>query len=258
MGSARGSAPCSVLMTTILVRPWRASEDGALTVGAKVGDFGHMQHVSRQSTDPRSESTRAALIEAAESLFARFGFDAVSLRQIGAAIGAGNTRVVAYHFGAKEDLIEAIYRHRLPAIDQRRRELLEEAEAQGLGHDLGTLTRVLSLPWFEQTDADGIHSYGRFLCAMQREGRGPAAHMLDDPSPATTIIWERISAQLPVPKGPLLALRIRITTAMMLDTLRLIDSIEAGKMDGITPRSIFDDAMAMTLGAMLTPAPAAS
>ena len=56
--------------------------------------------------DPRREATARALIEAAESLFGQAGVDGVSTRQIGAAIGSANTNVVAYHFGAKDALIE--------------------------------------------------------------------------------------------------------------------------------------------------------
>ena len=38
------------------------------------------RNVRRSKADPRTEATRAALIETAESLFARDGIDAVSLR----------------------------------------------------------------------------------------------------------------------------------------------------------------------------------
>ena len=77
----------------------------------------------RRRSDSRREVTTLAIIEAAESLFAQQGVDAVSLRQIGSAIGARNTAVVLYHFGDKEALIEAILGHRLPSFERRRAEL---------------------------------------------------------------------------------------------------------------------------------------
>ncbi len=211
-----------------------------------------MATIVRTRTDPRSEATRVALIEAAESLFARHGFDAVSLRQIGAAIGSGNTRVVAYHFGTKDDFIDAIYRHRVPEMEARRRELLAKADAAGRGEDLETLSRIISQPLFEQKDADGQHSYGRFLCTMMLRDRGPSPMMLTTPSPATLTIWGRIQEQLPV-KGPVLLMRLHIVIAMLHDAFRLMDNVRGPQFAGFSEERIFEDTIAMTLAAIQTP-----
>src|SRR3546814_5748368 len=79
----------------------------------------------------RSHVTAAPrILQAAEDCFGEHGIDAVSLRQIAIAAGQGNTAAVQYHFGSKEGLLEAIFQHRLPAIDQRRKALIETLDPQ--------------------------------------------------------------------------------------------------------------------------------
>lgn len=203
--------------------------------------------------DSRSESTRVALIEAAESLFAEHGFEAVSMRQIGLAIGSGNNTVVTYHFGTKDAFIQAIYMYRLPTIDARRRELLAEADAEGKGDDLGHLLKVFFLPFFEQTDSQGRHSYGRLLCEMLRDGRGPTRELLDDPVPATGVILHRIRSKLSVVDGRALRVRLHMMAAIVLEALRLIDSAEEEELEKFSGLAIFDEALAMILAILTAP-----
>lgn len=73
--------------------------------------------VSRQE---RSESTRTAIMDAAERLFAEEGLFAVSNRQVSEAAGQGNNAAVGYHFGTKADLVRAIVRRHSDAIEERR------------------------------------------------------------------------------------------------------------------------------------------
>ena len=51
--------------------------------------------------------TAAALISAARSLFARFGYDGTSVRAITSAAGV-NLGAITYHFGSKRSLYEAV------------------------------------------------------------------------------------------------------------------------------------------------------
>lgn len=57
-------------------------------------------------TDP--QATRTRLIEEAMQLMAREGMNAVSLRRIVIAAGAQNPSALHYHFGGRDELIEAI------------------------------------------------------------------------------------------------------------------------------------------------------
>jgi AcrR family transcriptional regulator len=72
----------------------------------------------------RAGQTRAAIMAVAERLFAERGLTAVSNRQISEAAGQGNTAAVAYHFGARTDLIRAIIREHADAMDEIRQQML--------------------------------------------------------------------------------------------------------------------------------------
>jgi AcrR family transcriptional regulator len=208
-----------------------------------------MAGAGRRRIDPRREATRVALIEATESLIAEAGVEGTSTRQIGAAIGSHNTNVVAYHFGSKEALIEEVYRYRLPEIDRRRGELLDEADAAGKGRDLAELIRLFALPWFEQTDSKGRHSFAGFLSGIERSGMIATRGQLAAEFPATDRVNARIAELLPEEARHLFHFRIRTVTAMILATLQLIDR---EMQDGPSvARGLFDTSIAMAAAAMV-------
>jgi AcrR family transcriptional regulator len=107
------------------------------------------------------------IIEAAEKMFAKDGIEGVSLRQIRVAIGSANTNVVAYHFGAKEDLVEAIVWDRHALLDRRRGELLSVARKRG-ADDIETLMHANWYPFFELKNSEGIHAYAGFMDSIGR------------------------------------------------------------------------------------------
>ncbi len=207
--------------------------------------------VSRKRADPRGEATRAALIEAAESLFAQAGVEGVSTRQIGAAIGSSNTNVVAYHFGSKDALIREVYRYRLPAIDKRRGELFAEARRAGMDQDALTLVRVFFVPLFEQTDSEGRHSYVRFLSGLERSGMIAIRVELNDEFPETQAMFERLLDCLPPAARGLFGGRMRMVTALVASALQQID-LEAGG-DPARSAQLFGDAVAMAAAALVAP-----
>ena len=61
---------------------------------------------------------KAAILLAAERLFAQRGYHGVSLRQIAAEAGVP-LALVGYYYGAKHELFHAIFAHWQPTIDQR-------------------------------------------------------------------------------------------------------------------------------------------
>lgn len=203
--------------------------------------------------DLRGEATRAALIEAAESLFAESGVEGVSTRQIGAAIGSSNTNVVAYHFGSKEALIREVYRHRLPDIDRRRRELLNEADKAGAGDDVAALLRAFFLPLFEQTDGQGRHSYARFIAGLERSGLIATRAEVTAEFPETNLVGERLLDLLPAEAAPLFNTRKRLIAGLMSSTLLLIDQEASG--DPELARALFDNAIEMAAAALCAEAP---
>jgi AcrR family transcriptional regulator len=79
------------------------------------------------NSNDAGRATRQRIMSVAERLFARKGLDAVSIRDITAAADA-NTAAIHYHFGSKQDLIEAILERRATEVDKRRSELLNELD----------------------------------------------------------------------------------------------------------------------------------
>ena len=72
-------------------------------------------------------ATKAAVIAAAERLFAINGFRSVSVRDITAEAGV-NLASVNYHFGSKDALLFEIFRRRTAELSRERARMLHEAE----------------------------------------------------------------------------------------------------------------------------------
>jgi AcrR family transcriptional regulator len=203
-------------------------------------------------SDPRTEATREALIEEAETLFAQYGVDGVSLRQIGAAIGSANTNVVAYHFGGKEELVDAIFRHRLFAIDARRAELLETAEAAGEGEALAPLVDAMWRPLLEQTNRQGRHSYAAFLDGVIRSNSLSLRSALAPELEATNTIVNRIKAACGRALDEHFAARLQICVAMVATATQLIDQHD---LKGEHAEALFLNMLSMMEAALLAPMP---
>jgi AcrR family transcriptional regulator len=67
---------------------------------------------------PRGDTRAAAILLAAEQLFAQRGYHGVSIRQIADAAGVP-LALVGYHFGPKQDLFHAVFRHWAPTAEER-------------------------------------------------------------------------------------------------------------------------------------------
>ncbi len=117
--------------------------------------------MTEQRVAPDRPSTREALIRAAERLFGERGIAAVSLREIATAAGQRNNSAVAYQFGSREGLVEAVFAHRMAHIDERRRAMLA---ATGPQRDARALLEAFVYPLAESLGYDGGSSwYARFL-----------------------------------------------------------------------------------------------
>ncbi len=111
------------------------------------------------------EDTRLALLRAAEQLFADKGVDAVSLREVSAAAGQANNSAVSYHFGNREQLIDAILDRHSAHIQNRYVAQLEALERHGQ-ITLRALVEILTLPIIAKLDdADGGWAY-LSICAQ--------------------------------------------------------------------------------------------
>jgi AcrR family transcriptional regulator len=119
-------------------------------------------------------------VEAGERLFALYGIDGVSLRQIAAEAGSANNSAVHYHFGSKRGLIQAIFRHRMPEINRERRLLAADCEPSDLrarfeAHYLPILTLAEApdnyyVSFVEQLQRHEV-AFGPTLTDLPPEGR---------------------------------------------------------------------------------------
>ena len=98
--------------------------------------------------DAARPDRKAAILLAAEKLFAQSGFHAVSLRQIAAEAGVP-VALVGYYYGSKQELFHAIFEHWSPTIEQRLgrlREVLAGAQPPALRQIVATFVEpVLAL-----------------------------------------------------------------------------------------------------------------
>jgi len=74
-------------------------------------------------------NTRHKILDAAEKLFARHGFESTSLRSIIASANV-NLAAIHYHFRSKEGLIRAVIERRFAPVNDERLRLLAEFENQ--------------------------------------------------------------------------------------------------------------------------------
>jgi AcrR family transcriptional regulator len=145
---------------------------------------------------------------AAERLFAAHGLDGVSLRQIGAAAGNANNSAVQYHFGSKDQLVRAIFEHRLPHLHERRRLLAEVRRP----NDLRSWVECYVLPILEQGEQDGSHYLGFVAMLQQSAHRGvfdPVFdHVPEQVRESTRRFRHEVAARLPHVPEPLRSHRI--------------------------------------------------
>lgn len=104
-----------------------------------------------------SVSTRDRILDAAERQFSEQGFHLTTLRQITQAAEA-NLAAVNYYFGSKQELIRAIFRRRLDALNSARLDRLDAIERKNGRPDLEAVLDAFVEPALEFTrggDAEG-------------------------------------------------------------------------------------------------------
>lgn len=204
--------------------------------------------------DPRGVHTRAALIEKAEILFAEYGIESVSSRQIGQAIGSKNSNVVHYHFGNKDALVTAVLRHRLPSIEARRADLLEAAQTAVAELRVYALMEIIFRPLAEQRDSVGRHSYARFLGSLARGSDWTLRVALDPEFPVSALLAQELVSRVE-PGTKDTRNKWAIATAMIVTSLGIID---ASGLDPDDAECLFQETIAMMAAAWEAPSPVRS
>jgi AcrR family transcriptional regulator len=205
----------------------------------------------RTRNDPRRELTRVALLEAAEALFAEKGVDNVTLRQIGEAVGSDNNAVVSYYFGSKPGLLRAIYDYRIPALEERRSELLAQADQAGLGRDVLTLIYALYRPVLETRNNKGKPTYAGFLASIAHY----TAFSTKEPSrayPSTREIADRLRS-LQALSEEVFWERQRLVSMMMIDAIQQTVRVQQRRAHSDEAEAVFADALQMAAAAFCAP-----
>lgn len=126
---------------------------------------------ARTARAERATGTQAAILRAAERLYAEHGVFAVSNRQVSEAAGQGNNAAVGYHFGTKTDLVRAIeQRHRGP-IERLREDMIARL---GPNPDMRAWVACLVRPLTDHLEQLGNPTwYARFAAQVMTD---PAYH----------------------------------------------------------------------------------
>ena len=113
-------------------------------------------------------NTRQKILDAAEKLFARHGFESTSLRSIIASAGV-NLAAIHYHFRSKEGLVRAVIERRFAPVNDERLRLLAEYENRTNGR--GPLVEEILEAFLAPLLRVGLLDSGEGRLLMQLGGR---------------------------------------------------------------------------------------
>ena len=87
------------------------------------------RHLVAKETKTSGTRRKDRILDTAEALFARHGFDGVSMRKV--ADGAGvDLALASYHFGSKRGLFDAVLLRRAEVLNETRLSALEKCEEE--------------------------------------------------------------------------------------------------------------------------------
>lgn len=117
-------------------------------------------------------TTKTAVLDAAEGLFAESGYDGVSMRDIALA---ADTRLglLTYHFGTKENLFEAVIGRRADLLNDQRRRSLAATLATSRRPRIETLVDAFLRPHLQLIleGGAGWRSYARLIAQSGQSAR---------------------------------------------------------------------------------------
>lgn len=129
-----------------------------------------------------ANATRERLIDAAEVIFARNGFELANLREINRAAGQSNNSALHYHFGNREDLLQAVLNRHRVHIDQNRRELVENLTGTVPG--VSDLLVAAVWPLGYRLESESGRNYLKILVYLRQRSRIRTDHVMNPDSSA--------------------------------------------------------------------------
>jgi len=167
----------------------------------------------------RSDSlaTRVKILRAAEVLFSERGVHAVSFAEIQKAAGQKNRSAIPYHFGSRNELLQAILERHSLTIHTRWIECLDALDPI----DTSTRSSIEVLVEGVVTkldDPDGGTAYLRIASNLVHDPVYPLASMRVAAAPAARRLFERLAATVPIPRA-LVPIRNERLLAMLYGSL---------------------------------------
>lgn len=186
-----------------------------------------------EDRDDRRTDTRDRVLEVAARHFAQHSFQGTSLRAIQREVGV-NPATVHYHFGAKEDLYQAVIAQFLERIQSERLARLDQVPGNLTGRArLERLLHSYLAPHLEVATTPAGYNYARILAHVQVELRDAATDMFDAAvGPVRTRYVEALAPLFPgVPTRRIYEVLIMAVAHMAMVPIRLGDlCLQPGRM----------------------------
>lgn len=171
------------------------------------------------------------LMRSAEKLFGQRGIDKVSLREIAVAAGQANNSAVQYHFGTKENLLQAVFEMRMPAIDAARKRYLEGITAEREA-DLNDLVAALLMPLPEIFNLRQLENFAMFMASISHvETTKHPFFRAEEIAPVSVEIFRGIKAHFNHLPAEAFSIRIRLAGDLFLDAVAERRRLEKSKSD---------------------------
>jgi AcrR family transcriptional regulator len=113
-------------------------------------------------------STKERILDAAETLFAQYGFGGTSLRQVTSQADV-NIAAVNYHFGSKENLVNEVFRRRMDEMSAQRLARLQAAVKSDPTDLEGILAAFVQPPLAMAQDRHGGGAFIRVIARAYAE-----------------------------------------------------------------------------------------
>jgi AcrR family transcriptional regulator len=113
-------------------------------------------------------STKERILDAAETLFAQYGFGGTSLRQVTSQADV-NIAAVNYHFGSKENLVNEVFRRRMDEMSAQRLGRLKAATGADPADLDGILAAFVEPPLAMAQDRHGGGAFIRVIARAYAE-----------------------------------------------------------------------------------------
>ena len=140
-------------------------------------------------------STADRILDAAEALFAEFGFDGVSLRTITREAGV-ELALANYHFGPKIELFRSVVSRRASVINEERMAMLNALEDNA---ELEEIINAFSLPFLERSASGdaGWKNYARLIAQTANSPRWSQEIMSTEFDPVSETFIKKVRRCFP-------------------------------------------------------------